>query len=144
MSASIYVVYCWIFRRVGGGFGGFEPPFAGHWWTTKNTQSLFSIHSDTYRLLKYTKCFTKLDVSCKVSRSKSLSAPVPQLRCLCTESSVKRQFILNTHHLGPPPPPPNRIPCPSSFETPFVKYGTPVKEITSMAGLFSRHIILGH
>ena len=34
--------------------------------------------------------------------AKSLSAPVPQLRCLCTESSVKRPFVLKTHHLGAP------------------------------------------
>ena len=51
---------------------------------------------------KYTKCFTKLDMCCKVFRSKRLSPSVPTLRCLCTESSVKRQFVLNTYHLGPP------------------------------------------
>ena len=36
------------------------------------------------------------------------SLPVPRLRCLCIESSVKRQYVLNTYHLGPPksyPPP---------------------------------------
>ena len=43
-----------------------------------------------------------------------------------------------------PRSPENRIPCLSSFETPFVKYGTPVKEITSVAGFFSIHIILRH
>ena len=38
-------------RKGGGGVEGFErTPFAGQWWRTKNTQSLFSIHSVTYRL----------------------------------------------------------------------------------------------
>ena len=36
--------------------------------------------------------------------------PVPRLRCLCTESSVKSQYVLNTYHLGPP----------KSYSPPFV------------------------
>ena len=89
---------------------------------------------------KCTRCFTKLVVCCKVSRSKSLSPPVHRLRCLCTESSVKRQLVLNTYHLGTPKIslrscplpiiplclcdlrfPQNRIPRLSSFKSPFVK-----------------------
>ena len=31
-----------------------------------------------------------------------LKPPVPRLHCFCTESSVKRQFVLNTYHLGAP------------------------------------------
>ena len=32
------------------GVRGVRSPFAGQWWRTKNTQSLFSIQSDTHRL----------------------------------------------------------------------------------------------
>ena len=77
---------------------------------------------------------------CKVSRSKSLRPPVPRLHCLCTESSVKRQCVLNTNHLGPPKW--NSPPFVFRDSICQIRNACYIKKIPSMVGLFWQHMIL--
>ena len=62
-------------RRVGRGGGGRGR--AGQWWRTKNTQSLFSIHSDTYWLSTRNVLQTRVLQGISEQKLKSPSSPPP-------------------------------------------------------------------
>ena len=86
---------------------------------------------NTYRLSTLN-VLQKLDVCCKGISGWKLKPPIPRLRRQCTKSSVKASICTKyTYHLGPP-----KL-YSSSFETPFMKSRTPVKEIFSTMGLFT-------
>ena len=98
------------------------------------------IQSDTYRLSTRNVLLTRRVLQGISEHKLKSPSSIPRLRCLCTESSVKRQYVLNTYHLSPP----------KSYCPPFVirdaincqiRNAAPVEEISSMVGLFWLHLL---